>query len=67
MKYKSLKIDMDYCADPIWVSTLEDNPVFANGSLVEFEGILSVVNNKAIDNHKTTCFSIHQNIFTLVR
>lgn len=41
MKYKHLKVDMDYCADPIWVSTEEESPVFANGSLSEFEGVLS--------------------------
>lgn len=41
MNYKALMVDMDYCADPIWVS---DDPTgnggFANGSLSEFEDIL---------------------------
>ncbi len=39
MKYTALKIDMDYCSDPIWVS--EDGICFANGSLCEFEDLLS--------------------------
>lgn len=41
MKYKHLKVDMDYCSDPIWVSNEEESPVFINGSLREFEGVLS--------------------------
>lgn len=39
MKYTAIKIDMDYCADPVWVS--EDGKSFANGSLSEFEDVLS--------------------------
>lgn len=39
MKYKAIKVDMDYCADPLWVS--EDGESFLNGSLSEFEGVLS--------------------------
>lgn len=39
MNYKAIKIDMDYCADPIWVS--EDGVRFPNGCISEFEGILS--------------------------
>lgn len=41
MNYKALMVDMDYCADPIWVSEDQSAPYFANGSLEEFEGILS--------------------------
>lgn len=39
MKYKAIKVDMDYCADPIWLS--DDGEVFANGSLSEFDKVLS--------------------------
>lgn len=41
MKYKALMIDMDYCADPIWVSNDPDNEGFANGCISEFENVLS--------------------------
>lgn len=39
MRYKAIKVDMDYCADPIWVSV--DGIRFANVSVSEFEGKLS--------------------------
>lgn len=37
--YNHLKVDMDYCADPIWVSNdpLDSSPAFCNGSLEEFD------------------------------
>ncbi|ATS93560.1 hypothetical protein P1A145kb_p160 [Pectobacterium phage DU_PP_I] len=38
MNYKHIMIDMDYCADPLWVS--EDGCCFANGDLCEFEKVL---------------------------
>lgn len=41
MNYKALMVDMDYCSDPIWVSEDAAAPYFANGSLEEFEGILT--------------------------
>lgn len=42
MKYKSIKVDMDYCAEPLWVSEDGGNsPCFANGSLQEFDTVLS--------------------------
>lgn len=41
MKYKHLKVDMDYSADPIWGGVSEDRLIFANCSLSEFEPILS--------------------------
>lgn len=41
MEYKALLVDMDYCADPIWVSEDPAAPYFANGSLEGFEGILT--------------------------
>lgn len=39
MKYKHIKIDMDYCADPLWVSA--DGVHFVNDSLSEYEDKLS--------------------------
>lgn len=41
MKYKLIKVDMDYCADPLWVSEDSENLCFANSSLSEFEEVLS--------------------------
>lgn len=37
--YNHLKVDMDYCADPIWVSEepLDVSPAFMNTSLEEFD------------------------------
>ncbi|QOI66622.1 hypothetical protein [Erwinia phage FBB1] len=37
--YNHLKVDMDYCADPIWVSEepLDASPAFMNTSLDEFD------------------------------
>ncbi|HBT0444788.1 TPA: hypothetical protein MA058_003444 [Klebsiella pneumoniae] len=39
MKYQHIKIDMDYCADPLWVSV--DGIHFVNDSLSEYEDRLS--------------------------
>lgn len=39
MTYKHIKIDMDYCADPLWVSA--DGVHFVNDSLSEYEDKLS--------------------------
>lgn len=41
MNYKAIMVDMDHCADPLWVSEDATAPYFANGDLSEFEGVLS--------------------------
>lgn len=40
MKYQHIKVDMDYCAYPLWCS--EDGVAFANDSLSEYKGKISV-------------------------
>lgn len=45
IRYKHIRVDMDYCSDPIWVS--EDGKRFFNGDV---EDLIDIVSENLISN-----------------